>query len=206
MNFFDESSSEWFKYYETYFLLSICQKGYNGSRDIVDRVFSNKYFDKLSFEDGEKWKLFNAYLRLVYLGNFDSKKFDKLNVLEAVPKYDRDKEGFNAALIILQFLYFIEQRQLTELVKRRDELKGYMANHFKENFSYRSRTMYKLLNIVVENNFDLKKIQIKSRYLVRKLNENHVVGNAYTELEVVPYEQLWDLVLNMLKYHDTRGF
>ena len=81
-----------------------------------------------------------------------------------------------------------------------------MANHFKENFSYRSRTLYKLLNIVVENKLDLKKIQFKCRYLIKKLNENQIVGNAYTELEIVPYKHLWDLMLNMIKYHEVRSF
>jgi len=206
INFFDESSSEWYKLYETYFLLTVYQKKYIISLDIIDRVFNNKTFEKQVYDDKEKWKLFNAYLQLVYSGNFYMRSFSNLNILEDVPEYDKDKEGFNAAIIILQFLYFIEQRQLDELVKRRDELKGYMANHFKENFSYRSRTMYKLLNIVVESKLDLKTIQIKSRYLIKKLNENQVVGNAYTELEIVPYERLWDLVLNMLKYHESRSF
>jgi hypothetical protein len=134
------------------------------------------------------------------------RNFNKLNIIEVLPEYDKNKEGFNAAVIILQFIYFTEQRQYDQLVIRRDELKQYMANHFKENFSYRSRTMYKLLNIVVENELDLKKIQFKSRYLVKKLHENRVVGNAYTELEIVPYEYLWELLLSMIKYHEVRSF
>ncbi|NJN28465.1 MAG: hypothetical protein HC819_22080 [Cyclobacteriaceae bacterium] len=85
-------------------------------------------------------------------------------------------------------------------------MKTYMSNHFKENFSYRTRTMYKLLNIVVENELNLKSIQFKSRYLVKKLQENQVVGNAYTEFEIVPYEHLWELIINMLKYNELRSF
>ena len=100
----------------------------------------------------------------------------------------------------------MEAGELSELVKRRDELKRYMANHFKENFSYRSRTIYKLLNIVVENKLDLKAIQFKSRYLTKKLAENQIVGNAYQELEIVPYDHIWELIVKMLRRSELSGF
>ena len=203
---FDESSMDWYNLFEIYFLLSVYSKRYKTALEIIDGVFNNKAFDKLLDEEKEKWKLFNAYLHLIYSGNFYMRNFNYLNILENIPEYHKDKEGFIFAILILQFLYFVEQRQLNELIKRRDELKRYMANHFKENFSYRSRTLYKLLNIVVENKLDLKLIQFKCRYLVKKLNENQIVGNAYVELEIVPYEHLWDLIINMLKYHEVRSF
>lgn len=206
LEFLNDASADWFKLFETYFLILVYSKKYNKALEIVDAVFDNKSFEKLSEQEKENWKLFNIYLHLIYSGNFYMKNFNKLNIMESIPEYDKAKEGFNAAVIVLQFLYFTEQRELDELSKRRDELKQYMANHFKENFSYRSRTMYKLLNIVVENKLDLKKIQFKCRYLVKKLNQNQVVGNAYTELEIVPYEHLWDLMLSMLKYHEVRSF
>ena len=66
--------------------------------------------------------------------------------------------------------------------------------------------MYKLLNIVTENNLDLKNIQLKSRYLIKKLHENKVMSNVYMEMEIVPYEHLWDLIMRMLKYNEVRSF
>ncbi|MCG8309606.1 MAG: hypothetical protein MI975_19575 [Cytophagales bacterium] len=201
-----DSASEWFNLSEIYFHLAIYSKKYKLANDIADKVFESKAFEKKSEKDKEKWRLFNAYLQLIYAGNFYMGNFNFKTLIEHIPEYHKEKEGINFAIIILQFLYFIEQRDLNELSVRRDELKRYMANHFKENFSYRSRTIYKLLNIVVENALDLKSIQLKSRYLVKKLNENRVVGNAYQELEIVPYEHLWDLIMRMLKYGEVRGF
>lgn len=206
IDLFDESSSEWFDLFEIYILLNIYSKKYKKALEIIDSVFDNKAFDKLLEEEKERWKLINAYLHLIYSRNFYMRSFNFKNIIKDIPEYDKDKEGFNAAIIILQFLYYVEQQDLEELVKRRDVLKEYMANHFKENFSYRSRTIYKLLNIVVDNKLDLKSIQVKSRYLIKKLSENKIVGNAYTELEIVPYEHLWDLMLGMLKYTEVRSF
>lgn len=203
---FEESQSDWYTIYETYFLLLVYSKNYKLALEIIDQIFDNKTFDKLLDNNKGKWKLFNAYVHMISFGNFYTRNFNSLNILEKIPTYNKENEGFNFAVIILQFLYFVEQNKLDELIKRRDEMKLYMANHFKENFSYRTRTIYKLLNIVVENKLDLKKIQFKCRYLVKKLNNNKIVGNAYVELEIVPYEHLWDLIIKMLKYHDARSF
>ena len=203
---FDEFGAEWFSLYEVYLHLAIYSKKYKLAIEVIDTVIENKNFEKLSLEDRGKWEIYNAYLQLFYLGNFYQLNFNFKNLIESIPAYDKDREGLNVAVIIFQFLYFIEQKDLEELAKRRDELKSYMANHFKENFSYRSRTIYKLLNIAVENKLDLKAIQVKSRYLVKKLSENQIVGDAYQELEIVPYEHLWDLILKMIKNSDLRGF
>ncbi len=201
---FNESLSEWFALYETYFLSTVYQKKYNDALEIIDRVFNNKAFAQQTDEDRDRWKLYNLYLLLVHSSSFLSANYSK--VIEGVPEYHKDKEGINVATIILQFIYYLEQRNMVELIERRDELKQYMANHFKESFSYRSRTMYKLLNIVVESELDLKKIQFKSRYLLKKLNQNKIVGTAYVELEIVPYEHLWELMLKLLRNHETRDF
>ena len=202
----DESSEDWYPLVETYFLTAVYNKKYKVALEISDQVFENKAFDKLFDDEKEKWKLYNAYLHFIYSGNLFMRNFKFVNMLENIPEYDKDKEGFNVAIIILQFLYFVEQGNLDELIKRRDDLKVYMANHFKENFSYRSRTIYKLLNIVVENKLDLKNILFKSRYLTKKLNENKIVGNAYMEMEIVPYEHIWELIIRMLKQGEERSF
>jgi hypothetical protein len=203
--YFDPASQEWFDFFHVYFLAAVYSKNYTAAFGIMDSVFDSKYFEKLPEDTKDQWKLYNAYIHLVHSGSYYLKN-NYANILESVPEYHKDKEGFNVAVLILQFIYFVEQREIDNLVERRDELKKYMANHFKENFSYRSRTFYKLINIVAENELNFKQVQLKSRYLVKKLSENQIVGNAYTELEIVPYEHLWEMLYNKLKYHEVRSF
>jgi len=196
---FDESSSDWFKLNEIYLHLAIYNKNHKLADKIIHSVFENKAFEKLLDEEKENWKLFKDYFQLINAYYNDIRDFNFKSFNNEIPRYDKEREGYNVAVIILQFLFYVEKQELDELTMRRDELKRYMANHFKENFSYRSRTIYKLLNIVVENKLDFKAIQLKSRYLVKKLNENQIVGNAYQELEIVPYDHLWDLILSQLR-------
>ncbi len=202
---FDPSSGEWFNYYEVYFLTAVYNRNYPVAFEIIDNVFESKFFDKQAEEQKDKWKLYNAYIHLMHDGS-NYLKNNYANILKDIPEYDKEKEGFNFAILILQFMYYVDQREIEKLTQIRDEMKMYMANHFKENFSYRSRTIYKLLNIVVENDLDFKNVQLKSRYLIKKLAENQIVGNAYVELEIVPYEHLWEMIFNKLKYHEVRSF
>jgi len=204
MEYFDRGRKEWLDLMETYFLTAVYDRNYKLGLEIINRVFDNKNFDRNGLEEKEKWRLFNAYLHFAFSGNFFMKNFNFSDFIDQLPKYDKDKEGIQVAIIILQYLYFLEQGDLQSLKARRNALKKYMANHFKENFSYRTRTFYKLLNIIVENKLDTKKIQNKSRYLLGKLPENLVVNDAYVELEIIPYEHLWDFMMNTLRYNQAR--
>lgn len=202
---FDPSSTEWFDYYEIYFLLAVYNRNYSGAFEIIDSVFESKFFEKQADDQKDKWKLYNAYIHLMQDGS-NYLRNNYASILKDIPEYDKEKEGFNFAILVLQFMYYADQREIEKLVKIRDEMKVYMANHFKENFSYRTRTLYKLLNIVVENELDFKQVQLKSRYLIKKLGENQIVGIAHVELEIVPYEHLWEMIFNKLKYHEVRSF
>ena len=201
---FDSTSNEWFVFYETYFLLAVNAKNFELAFKIIDQVFENKLFVKLERDEREKWRLYNAYLHYAYSGNFYMRNFNFVDFIEKLPEYDKDKEGFHMAILILQFLYNVERGDIEALKKRRDVMKEYMSNHFKENFSYRTRTFYKLLNIVTELELDPQKIQVKTRYLLSKLNETPIVGDSYMEMEIIPYEQLWELLTNMIKYFKIR--
>lgn len=204
-NLVDPSDNHWFSFKSQYFLLAMHSRNYKLAFDIISEVFENKKFITLNKSTEETWKLYNAYLHFAYSGNFFMRAFNFSKFVDEIPEYNKNKEGYNVAILILQFMFYLERGDLENLTARRDELKKYMDNHFKENFSYRTRTFYKLLNIVTENEMDTKKIQQKSKYLLNKLHENQIVGSSYQELEILPYEHLWDLMINMLRF-EKAGF
>ncbi len=201
----DPRDNNWFAFKSQYFLMAMHSRNYKLAFDIINGVFENKKFITLNKRMEEEWKLCNAYLHFAYSGNFFMRSFNFTKFVEEMPHYSKDKEGHNVAILILQFLFYVERGDIDSLVYRRDALKKYMDNHFKENFSYRTRTFFKLLSIVVENSLDLKKINQKSKYLLNKLQENQIVGSAYQEIEIIPYEHLWDLLTNMIKYEKVKS-
>ncbi len=201
----DPRDNNWFAFKSQYFMMAMHSRNYKLAFDIINEVFENKKFISLNRRMEESWKLYNAYLHFAYSGNFFMRSFNFTKFVEEMPHYSKDKEGHNVAILILQFLFYVERGDIDSLIYRRDALKKYMDNHFKENFSYRTRTFFKLLSIVVENSLDIKKINQKSKYLLNKLQEHQIVGSAYQEIEIIPYEHLWDLLLNMIKYEKVRS-
>lgn len=199
---FDISTFEWPRYMEIRCLMHAKLKQHKQAEMLVEEVLSSRHFSRFDREEKDKWKLYNDYFRFARAGRFYNVKDERWFFLPEIPEYDKDKEGFLAAVMFLQFLYFVERGNYVELERRRDILREYMSNHFKENFSYRSRTFYKLLNIVVENNLELKQILNKSRYLTAKLPENLVMSDAFAELEIIPYEDLWEMLLDLIRQKD----
>jgi len=193
-----KKSSAWFQLNETYFLTAMFTADYELASETIESVMQSDGFEELSEDEMAKWKLYYAYLLLMKSGAPYLLKHNR-QLIETVPEQVAGNEGFNLAIFILQFIYFLETSDMLKLIAIRNELKGYMANHFKENFSYRSRTFYKLLNIVVENKLDQNKIQVKSRYLLKKLYSNQIVGSIYPEYEIVPLETLWGMIVEKLK-------
>ena len=197
--FVNESQNEWFDLKELQVLLAMKGERFDDALEYIGKVFENKRFITLDRDVENKWKLYNAYLHFAHSGNFHMRNFNFAKFVDFVPEYDKSLEGYNVALLILQFIYYVERGDMDEITLRRDELKKYMANHFKENFSYRTRTIYKLLNIVVENDLNYRKILSRSKYLINKLNEAEVLEDTYNEMEIISYEFLWEQMMNMIK-------
>ncbi len=193
-----KKSSAWFQLNETYFLTAMFLADYELAAENIESVMQSDGFEELSGDELAKWKLYHVYLHLMKSGNAYLWKHHR-QLIENIPEKVDGKEGFNLAIFILQFIYFLDAQNLQKLTAIRNELKGYMANHFKENFSYRSRTFYKLMNIVVENKMDQHMVQVKSRYLLKKLQSNQIVGSLYPEYEIVPLETLWEKIIEKLK-------
>ena len=203
---FSHPDADWYRFMEIFYMIAVRDRNYKLGFQLVESVLESKNFNKLDITDQEKWRLYNAYINYANAGNFYMRHSNFDDFIKEIPAYDKDREGFQVAVLFLQILYFTEQGNMVALKKRRDIIKKYMANHFKENFSYRTRTFYKLTNIVVENKLDLRQIQNKTRYLLGKLPNNQIINDAFREMEIIPYEQLWDLLLDSLRYLKTHQY
>lgn len=198
-SFFDIKRLEWFWFMEKNFLMALQNRDYKLAANIQENVYSNKHFENNDPDYIQRWRIYSAYLQYAGSGNFHLVYANDPDLLDKTPVYDKDYEPEQMAILILQFMYYADMKKVQEVKARRDAMKRYISNHFKENFSYRTRTLYKLLNIVAENDLDPKVIQSKTRYLLRKLPEIQVVSDIFTEMEIIPYEHLWDMILHSVQ-------
>jgi hypothetical protein len=196
---FDESDRDWFAFMENYVLLALHQKNYELARHLLANVLLNPHQHKLSTRDQERWTLYRAYLYFLLPPEKADRKFDFNGFISQLPHYRKDKAGLNVAILILQFLYFLKKNDPDSLLYRVEALSVYMAKHLSSPFSERTRTLFKLFHALTSN-YHLKPGQLRQRcyYLSEKLASLPTVGDAYAEIEIIPYEHVWELCLQWL--------
>ncbi len=193
---FNPSSNNWFAFMENYLLLALHSKRYTEAHYLLEKILSNPFFNKINKMAQERWYLFEAYVHFV--DPLKKKPFKLQELVQNAPSYSKDKEGFNVAILILQVMYYLEKHEIETLEYRMEALKKYAHNHFKDSFSDRSRTFFRLLGVMVRTDFDPWETSKKSYYLYQKLQRIPTPGDAYAETEIIPYEHLWELILKML--------
>lgn len=194
---FNPSSNNWFAFMENYILLVLHARKYKVAHVLMDQVFSNPSIKKTNKMAQERWYLFEAYLHFVSPQPEISFKWREF--LENVPSYSKDKEGYNVAILILQVMYSVGTNDIEALDYRMEALKKYAHKHLKDSFSDRSRTFFKLLAILVKNEFSFGPVQKKGQTYYQKLLRLSPPGDAYAEIEIIPYEHLWELILQRLQ-------
>ncbi|MHC2992590.1 hypothetical protein OB13_13720, partial [Pontibacter sp. HJ8] len=198
------SSQNWFAYMENYFLLAVHAKQYTLGNLLLQKVFNNNAFKNIPTTAKERWMLYQAYFRLVYSEATSISQEAKNPYLLSLPEYSKDKLGFNVAILTLQFIYLLEKGDAEALLYRIESLKKYISTHLKDVFSLRSKLFLKLLMLVVTEDFDVVQCRQKGENLYKKLMATPAPGDAYAEIEIVPYEHLWDLILQILKDKESR--
>ncbi|MFA0961242.1 hypothetical protein AB9P05_05525 [Roseivirga sp. BDSF3-8] len=202
---FSRYSTNWFSFMENYFLLAMHSRDYTLSGELLQEVERNPNYNKISELAKERWNLYTAYLQFINPTNRVNRSFNYYDFVSTVPEYSKDKEGFNLAILVLQYLYYLENKDLDALMFRVESLKKYMSRHFKETFSTRTVIFFKLLINLVQYDFDLKTCRKKSKYLYDKLKSADVPGDAYAEIEIIPYEHLWEWLMNKLEEFEEKG-
>lgn len=195
---FSRTSSNWFAFMENYFLLAMHAGNYDTATRIFNEANNNPFYVKLNKNARERWQLYRSYLYFIKPNPELLKQFNYLEFMAAVPEYSKDKEGFNVAILILQFLYFLKAGEVEALLYRIESLKKYSGRHFKDSFSIRSQLFFKLLNVVIREDLNAERCRRKGRALADKLAVTPAPGDAYAEIEIIPYEHLWEEMLKML--------
>lgn len=198
LSLYNPDTRNWFAYMENYFLLAIHARQYELADILQRKVFDNSAFHIIPTVAKERWLLYRAYFRLVYPKATMSEGEAQNPYLLSLPEYSKDKLGFNVAILTLQFIYLLERGETEALLYRIESIKKYVSTHLKDAFSLRSKLFLKLLVLTVTEDYDAVACRTKGEALYKKLMDTPAPGDAYAEIEIVPYEHLWDLILQIL--------
>lgn len=167
----------------------------NLNRRLINRLLTPRH--------QEYWKIWEAYVNfLVVAGRIEPKedwaklpKFKFARFFNNVPSYSRNKNGMNIPILILQALYFIVEGKYGKVVDRTEALERYCSRYLKDDENLRHNCFFKLLVITVQANFHKGATERKATTVYNRMIN---AKERSIDIEIVPYEVLWDIVLEHL--------
>ena len=179
---------------------------YDKAYDWIQKAVNNPGFKKQSSNIRENWVIFQASVYYLFaLGKLNrpigdvTKRFRLSKFMNEVPLFSKDKRGLNVAILIFQMLILLVEKKYADIIDRAEPLKAYASRHVHRNANYRSNFFIKFLLKIPDGNFNRKNVSRKTDHFYKKLQEMPIeMSNQSVELEIIPYELLWEMVLETL--------
>lgn len=204
----EEGSFNWFKFKELNLMLSMHTRQYPKAYQIFNEVLNHIRFKFLPATVKESWKLFGAYIHyLVELNKIETKpedlyfnKFRLGRFLNNVPTFSKDKKGMNIPVLIIHILFMILQKKYDLAIDRIESIEKYCSRYLIKDDTFRSNCLIKLLLLIPQSSFHKNAVTRKSGKYLKKLQEVPLeVANQSHEIEIIPYEDLWEMGLETLE-------
>ena len=200
----EEGIVNWFKYYEMYFILAMHTENYQEALNIYYKVTNHKRFRYLPNNVTEIWLIYEAYLHYLFVVGLlipskEQKSLEQFRLgrfLNEAAIYSKDKSGLNIAIIIFQIIYLMATNQYDKLLDREEAIEKYCTRHLKEEYTMRSYYFIRGLLIMASlgvNNGDRQ--EKAEAYRAKLLEEENLESSQVFQIEVIPFEQLWEIAL-----------
>lgn len=181
--------NNWFAHMENYFMLATHSRDYLKAKEILDEVFSNSKLKSNPQFAQERWYLFKEFYNLISKQSLPYNSNLKLKFII------QDKHGYNTWYLILNFLKVFKTGDADSIERVTEGLRKYSLKHYSSEADPRTRLFIKLLLVAGQEPDNAKACRRKSRYLLHKLEQTPFAGDAYAEVEIIPYEHLWEHIL-----------
>ena len=191
-----------------YFILCIQSQSYQKALLVLLEAREVPSFRKLPQNLKQLWTINEAYVHLLIKSGkidvakhpeIDARKFRLYKFLNEVPIYTKDKRGVNIAILILHIMFLLEARKYGKIHDRVAALEQYSYRYLRKDDTFRSNCFIKMLIQMPKANFNRIRTERYAEPYFNKLQampENEKRQNI--EMEVMPYEHLWALALDML--------
>ncbi len=206
---FPEGSKTWFDFMEYYLLLALHTENYINALAIYKRAESNTKFKRMTGIPNEKWAIYNTYLNYIIESQSDTnpilrmqqnrKKFRLSRFLNDNLLYPKDQRVFTVLLLIAQILFLLEKKSYSAVTERIDRLKGYANRQLKKEEFFRAIQFIRLLQQLSKADFQVKNLSNTQKYYERLTEQPFKFRGLISELEIIPYERLWEMILERLK-------
>lgn len=190
-------TGNWFAMMEYRFLLEMHSLQFIEARSTLELVFKSTAFAGQQPHQRQKWDLYRLYLdygehRL--LPEVQSVK----DLLDIIPAFNKDKAGYNFAVLVLHVLYLIERGELLKVSDRTAALRNYRLRYLKDKKGAEPELNFLQLLLLLEGaSFDVMKIRNEARKILDQLQAGPTSSAAGPQ--ILPYDYLWSRIMESLK-------
>lgn len=202
-------SLNWFNLHSYLFNNYLVLEMYDNCFDLMAETLKHKNIDLLPIQYRQTWAIkeayFNFLVRLGKIENLDKKEIKlrpfRLNrFLNEVPHYSKDKRGQNISILIIQMLFYLADRKYSSFIDRMDALNQYTYRHLRNDENLRSNCFIKMILKIPDTNYHPVAVRRHvKKYYDKMVNESPEISEHAANVEIIPYETLWEMVLELLE-------
>ncbi len=178
------------------------KKEFNRAKEVQQQINSNPAYKNTNPALKERWYIYNAYREFIENYTLDSSyKFSLSKFSNDIPITAQDKSGFNLSARIISILFYLGRNDIDNTMQQIDALKIYQSRHLKDAGNSRSVLFIKLLLTMEKKSFNIKELKNLKEYSLLSEEYNN---NVVQESEIIFYDILWEMVLEILKRNQQK--
>lgn len=211
-----EGAFNWFKAKEFFFMLSIHTENYQDAYVNYKTITSHSRFNVYKDIFQETWLLYRMYLHFLFLmekvtpydGDNDFNNIRLGKFLNQVPSFSKDKHGMNIPVLIIQMAFLILQKKFDDALDRIEALEKYCSRYLKkDNPNFRCNCFIRMLLQIPISGFHKAGVERRALKYLNKMTTVEInFSNQAHEVEVLPFEIMWQFILDSLsnKFHKIK--
>jgi hypothetical protein len=187
-----------------YLLLSLLRRGaLHQVVELATEMHTKKLYSKTPSQIQECWNVFYAYANFAVSTQITDAKdhppFRINKLLNEVPFYSKDKQGLNVSILIIQFLFLLKQKRYMEIEDKAASLAKYNEKYLKRGETFRQHCFLRMLLEIVKADFNKIRAQRYAAPILEKMKTEPIrLSQQSIEVEIIPYEDLWEMTLKLL--------
>ena len=172
---------------------------FHQATNVFRSVRVNKNYHRIADIDKQRWTIYRVYLLFVNDSKLVKWGFDLEKYKEQDPRFEKEYQGYNIATLVIQFLLYFREADVQNLKIKLNLLSQLSSVHLDKRHNYRNSIFIRMLEILVEKNYEHKSVLDKGSNYLSKLKKTQIPQDWHLELEIIPYEKLWEYILNILE-------
>ncbi len=198
-----EGTFNWFKYRELYLHLLLHTRHYQEAARLLFDTSEHPRFEFLPENVVEIWRIYEAYVYFLHragrVERTPKAKFKLAKFINEFSIFNKDRSGVNIAIMIVKWLMLLQDKQYGKLLDEVESTEQYCYRHLRGENTKRSYYFIRMLLQIPMGQFERTAVCERSARLLEGLRSAPLqLANQTHEIEIIPYEDLWEMVLESI--------